>query len=118
VVAGLGRADGGRAPTRASEVATVTTQTLAQVLQQARDEAKTILSALEQAGHPQTEESSAVYLGLVTLQKRIAAMGASGASVLAPEIEQLAALCARKLERLKPLLEQAARLARGGAAPP
>jgi len=99
-------------------VANVTTQTLAQVIQQARDEAKTVLSALEQAGHPQTEESSAVYLGLVTLQKRLAGTGPSGAAVLAPEIDQLAALCTRKLERLKPLLEQAARLARGGAAPP
>ena len=59
----------------------MTTQTLAQLIQQARDEAKTILSAL------------------------------------ASEIEQLAVLCARKLERLKPLLEQAARVARGGAAP-
>lgn len=96
----------------------MTTQTLAQVIQQARDEAKTILSALEQAGHPQTEESSAVYLGLVTIQKRLAATGPSAGSVLAPEIDQLAALCVRKLERLKPLLEQAARLARGGAAPP
>ncbi len=94
----------------------MTTQTLAQLIQQARDEAKTILSALEQ-GHPQTEESSAVYLGLVTLQKRLAATGPSGAGALASEIEQLAVLCARKLERLKPLLEQAARLARGGAAP-
>jgi hypothetical protein len=96
-------------------VAKVTTQTLAQVIQQARDEAKTILSALERAGHPQTEESSAVYLGLVTLQKRLGATGPSAASGLAPGIEQLAALCTRKLERLKPLLEQAARLTRGGA---
>jgi hypothetical protein len=98
-------------------VANVTTQTLAQLIQQARDEAKTILNALEQVGHPQTEESSAVYLGLVTVQKRLAATGPSRASALAPEIEQLAVLCARKLERLKPLLEDAARLARGGAAP-
>jgi hypothetical protein len=98
-------------------VANVTTQPLAQLIQQARDEAKTILGALEQVGHPQTEESSAVYLGLVTLQKRLAAMGPSGASVLAPEVDQLAALCTRKLERLKPLLEQVARLARGSAAP-
>jgi hypothetical protein len=95
----------------------VTTQALAQVIQQARDEAKTILNALERVGHPQTEESSAVYLGLVTLQKRLAAAGASGTSALAADIEQLAALCARKLARLKPLLEEAARLARGGAAP-
>jgi hypothetical protein len=98
-------------------VANLTTQTLAQLIQQARDEAKTILSALEKTGHPQTEESSSVYLGLVTLKKRLAATGPSGAAVLAPEMDQLAALCTRKLERLKPLLAQAARLARGGAAP-
>lgn len=95
----------------------MTTQTLAQLIQQARDEAKAILSALERVGHPQTEESSAVYLGLVTLQKRLAATGPGGASALASEIDQLAALCARKLDRLKPLLEEAARRARGGAAP-
>jgi hypothetical protein len=52
---------------------------------------------------------------LVTLQKRLGATGPSAASGLAPGIEQLAALCTRKLERLKPLLEQAARLTRGGA---
>ncbi len=96
----------------------MTTQTLAQVIQQARDEAKTILSALEQAGHPQTEDSSAVYLGLVTLQKRFAATGAGAAAALAAEIDQLAALCTGKLERLKPLVEQAARLARGGGGAP
>jgi hypothetical protein len=95
----------------------VTTQTLAQLIQQARAEAKTILGALEQVGHPQTEESNAVYLALVTLQKRLAATGPSGATALAPQIEELAVLCARKLERLKPLLEQAARVARGGATP-
>jgi hypothetical protein len=94
----------------------VTTQALAQILQQARDEAKTILTALERVGHPQTEESSAVYLGLVALQKRLAAVGAGGTRVLAADIEQLAALCARQLAPLKPLLEEAARLARGGAA--
>lgn len=101
-----------------SEVAKVTTQTLGQLIQQARDAAKTILSALEQTGHPQTEESSAVYLGLVSLQKRLAAAGPGSANVLAGDIEQLAALCTGKLERLKPVLEQAARVARGGVAPP
>jgi hypothetical protein len=95
----------------------VTTQPLVQLIQKARDEAKTILSALEQTGHPQTEESSAVYLGLVSLQKRLGSTGPGGAGGLAPDIEQLAALCTRKLERLKPVLEEAARLARGGAAP-
>jgi hypothetical protein len=99
-------------------VAQVTTPTLAQLIQQARDESKTILGALEQAGHPQTEQSSAVYLGLVSLQKRLAAAGPGGAAVLAPDIEQLAALCTGKLERLKPLLQLAARLARGAAASP
>ena len=91
----------------------MTAQTLQEVIQQARGDAKTILTALEGAGHPQTNESSSLYLGLVTVQKRLGALGHGRAGEVAADLEQLAALCVGKLERLKPLLEEAVRLARG-----
>ncbi|HYL22363.1 MAG TPA: hypothetical protein VEU74_11425 [Gemmatimonadales bacterium] len=91
----------------------MTSQTLSQVVQQAREAAKAILSTLEQTGHPQTNESSGVYLALVTLQKRLAAQGPGGrVEEFAPELEELAALCQGKLEPLKPLFEEAVRIAR------
>jgi hypothetical protein len=91
----------------------MTAQTLQEIIQQARGEAKAILTALEGAGHPQTNESSSLYLGLVTLQKRLAALGPGRAGEVAGDLEQLARLCVGKLERLKPLFEEAVRLARG-----
>jgi hypothetical protein len=87
---------------------------LADVLRKARDQAKAILGALEQTGHPQTNESSGVYLALVTLHKRLAAQGAAPrVDEFAAELQQLAALCQGKLEPLKPLLEEAVGIARG-----
>lgn len=91
----------------------MTDQTLLEIIQQARNQAKETLTALEGAGHPQTQESNSLYLGLVTVQKRLAAMGAGRAGEVAADLEQLAGLCVGKLERVKPLLEQAVRLARG-----
>jgi len=44
-------------------------QDLGLVISKAREQAKELLTQLE--GHPQTNESSAVYLALVTLQKRL-----------------------------------------------
>ncbi|MGH7548016.1 MAG: hypothetical protein ACREMM_07570 [Gemmatimonadales bacterium] len=46
----------------------MTMPALFHAIQRARDQAKAILDTLEQAGHPQTSESSGLYLGLVTLQ--------------------------------------------------
>jgi hypothetical protein len=91
----------------------MTAQTLQEIIQQARGEAKSILTALDGAGHPQTNESSSLYLGLVTIQKRLVALGPARAGEIASDLQQLAALCVGKLEVLKPLLEQAVRLARG-----
>ncbi|HEU5262715.1 MAG TPA: hypothetical protein VFU41_14945 [Gemmatimonadales bacterium] len=93
----------------------MTMPALLQAIQRARDQAKAILDTLEQAGHPQTSESSGLYLGLVTLQKRLTTRG-TGATVgeFSTELEQLASLCTGKLAVLRPLLEEAARLARGG----
>lgn len=88
---------------------------LSPLIQQARQEAKAILNALEQTGHPQTSESNGLYLALVTLQKRLTAHGtAAGLGEFAAELEQLAGLCTGKLAPLKPRLEEAARLARRG----
>ena len=88
-------------------------QTLPEILQQARTEAKEILTALEGAGHPQTNESSSLYLGLVTVQKRLSALGPGRAGEIAADLDQLVGLCVGKLERLKPILGEAVRLARG-----
>jgi hypothetical protein len=92
----------------------MTSEGLTQVLQRARDQAKTILTTLEQTGHPQTNESSGLYLALVSLQKRLAAPGAAArAHEFATELQELTALCKGKLEPLKSLLEQAVRITRG-----
>jgi hypothetical protein len=92
----------------------VTSQALSQVIQKARDQAKQLLSALERTGHPQTNESSGLYLALVTMQKRLAAHGAAvRPAELAAELEQLAGMCKGKLEPLKALFDEAVRIARG-----
>jgi hypothetical protein len=97
----------------------VTSQALMDVVQRARDRAKEVLTTLEQTGHPQTNESSGVYLALVTLLKRLKAQ-AAGARLdeYAAEIEQIAALCKGKLEPVKPLLDEAMGIARGRQAHP
>jgi len=90
----------------------MTGRTLPDIVKQARDEAKAILTALEQAGHPQTNQSSSVYLGLVAVQKRLAALGSPRFGEVAADLEQLVGLCVGKLERLKPMLDEAVRVAR------
>ena len=91
----------------------MTLHALADVVQKARDQAKAILRDLEQAGHPQTSESSGLYLSLVVLQKRLANLrpGASLVEFVA-ELEQLARMCTDKLAPLKPLLDDARRIAK------
>ena len=96
---------------------TMTTQALVQVIQQARDEAKEILTGLERIGHPETSGSTSLYLGLVMLQKRVAAKGADASlAEFAPELDQFAELCGGELAPLKARLEEAAGIARGGKA--
>jgi hypothetical protein len=90
----------------------VTTPALAQLVKQARDQAKSILATLEQTGHPQTNESSGVYLTLVTLQKRLSERAPTAPlREFVAELTQLAAMCRGKLEPLKPLLDKAVQLA-------
>jgi hypothetical protein len=93
----------------------VATADLLQVVRQARDEAKAILTGLETAGHPQTSESSSLYLALVTIQKRLAQGGAAVVGDFRGELEQLKTLCVGKLEPLKAQLEEALRIARSGS---
>jgi len=82
-------------------------------LREARERAKEILTALEHQGHPQTNQSSSVYLGLVAIQKRLSAGPARVPDPsVARDLEQLISLCDGKLGPVKPLLEAAARLAR------
>jgi hypothetical protein len=87
---------------------------LVRLVSEARDQAKTVLSALEQSGHPQTNESSGVFFGLVTILKQLRAVDPPPTlGHLAGELEQLVGLCTGKLASLEPLVRQAAQLARG-----
>src|SRR2546430_6801979 len=52
-------------------MATNPREELIRAVSQAKDQAKTILAALEQQGHPQTNESNGVYFGLVTILKQL-----------------------------------------------
>jgi hypothetical protein len=79
----------------------------------ARDQAKRFLTALEQEGHPETSRSNALYLALVLLRKRLMKEAPTPAAVMT-ELEQLLALCEGKLARVKPELEDALKIARGG----
>ena len=87
---------------------------LALALQQAKEQAKELLAALEGAGHPQTNQSSSLYLGLVAMSKQAAAIGpvARLPAGLVSDLEQLARLCDGKLAPIKPALDEALRLAR------
>jgi hypothetical protein len=87
------------------------TESLAELIQQARKAARAILDELERAGIPPTNESSALYLGLVTIQKRLTKPDALPAlGELASELQQLAGLCTGKLEPVKTMLDEAVRV--------
>lgn len=78
----------------------------------ARDQAKKLLTALEQQGHPETSRSSSLYLALVSIRKRLTKDEQPPAAVIT-DLEQLLTLCEGKLARLKPELEDALKIARG-----
>ncbi|PYO16623.1 MAG: hypothetical protein DMD31_02275 [Gemmatimonadetes bacterium] len=97
-------------------MATNPREQLLRVVNEARDQAKTILTTLEQQGHPQTSESNGVYFGLVTILKQLRTLEPAPAlGGLASELEQLAGLCVGKLAPLEALLREAARVARTGS---
>lgn len=88
-----------------------TREDLVRIISAARDQAKKLLTALEQQGHPETSRSSSLYLALVTLRKRLTKEEAAPAAVVA-ELEQLVTLCEGKLARIRPELEDALKIAR------
>lgn len=89
----------------------MTANALGDVIQQARNKARAILDELERVGAPNTNESSGLYLGLVTIQKRLAAQVTAGTvAEIATELQQLAGLCTGKLEAVKPFLDEALRI--------
>ena len=85
---------------------------LVRAVSAARDQAKRLLTALEQQGQPETSRSSALYLALVALRKRLT-KEAPAPSAVVTELEQLLTLCEGKLARIKPEVEDALRIARG-----
>lgn len=89
-------------------------QTLGLAVRKARDQAKTILNTLEGQSHPETGRSSAVYLALVTIQKRLLATDPPPPPVseFITQLEQLAQDCSGRLAPIKPMIEDAVRVAR------
>jgi hypothetical protein len=84
---------------------------LIRAISTARDEAKRLLTALEQQGHPETSRSSSLYLALVSIRKRLT-KGEEPPGAVLTELDQLLTLCEGKLARIKPELEEALRIAR------
>jgi hypothetical protein len=80
----------------------------------ARDEAKRILSELETRGHPQTNLSSGLYLALVGIEKRLRAVDPPPGPIaqFIADLEELLRQCDGKLAPVKPLIEEAIRIAR------
>ena len=78
----------------------------------ARDQAKKLLTALEQQSHPETSRSSSLYLALVSIRKRLT-KDEQPPAALVTELEQLLTVCEGKLARIKPDLEDALKIARG-----
>ena len=78
----------------------------------ARDQAKKLLTALEQQGHPETSRSSSLYLALVSIRKRLT-KDEQPPAALVTELKQLLTVCEGKLARIKPDLEDALKIARG-----
>ena len=93
----------------------VSHQDLAAAVRRARDEAKGILNQLQSQRHPDTAQSSSLYLALVTLQKRLLVVDPAPPPIASfiPELQQLAQACDGKLASIKPLIEDALRRARG-----
>jgi hypothetical protein len=89
-------------------------QNLGVAVQKARDEAKRILMELESRGHPQTNQSSGLYLALVGIQKRLRAVDPPPAPIaqFISDLEESLRHCEGKLASVKPLVEEALRIAR------
>jgi hypothetical protein len=81
----------------------------------ARDHARKVLNQLERQGHGQTGKSSAVYLALVAIHKRLMAVDPPPPPVahFVPDLVHLVRGCEGRLSAIKPLLEAALRVAHG-----
>ena len=92
----------------------ITPQDLVAAVRVARERARELSGFLESQGHPQTRDSNALYLALVSIQKRLLTVDPAPHPVVrfVPELEQLTAQCKGKLAPMKPLLEAALRIAR------
>jgi len=93
----------------------LTHQSLAAAVGKARDQAKATLDTLQTQRHPETARSSALYLALVSIQKRLLTVDPAPTAVSAfvPELAQLVGQCEGKLAAIKPQVESALRLAAG-----
>ena len=80
------------------------------MLECAREKARALITGMEQRGHPQLTESSALYLALVAIRKQVN-LEAPPRGVVA-ELEQLVRQCDGELASLRPALEAAWRVAR------
>jgi hypothetical protein len=88
-------------------------QNVGLAVHKARDEAKRILTELESRGHPQTNQSSALYLALVGIEKRLRAVDPPPAPIaqFIRDLEDLLRQCEGKLAPVKSLIEEALRVA-------
>ncbi len=91
-------------------------QNVARAVHKARDEARAILNKLEALGHPETSQSSALYLALVMMQKRLLAVDPPPPPLaqMIPDLTQLASRCEGTLAPIKPHIDEALRVARAG----
>jgi len=89
-------------------------QNVGHAVQKARDEAKRLLTDLETRGHPQTNQSSALYLALVGIQKRLLAVDPPPPPIAqsVSDLQELVRQCDGKLAPVKALIEEALRIAR------
>ena len=83
-------------------------------VRKAREESKRILTQLESGGHPQTNQSSALYLALVGIQKRLLATDPPPPPIaqFISDLDGLLRQCDGKLAPVKPLIEEALGIAR------
>ena len=92
---------------------------LAVAIGAAKELAKSLLLDVERDGSVPTGRSSAVYLSLVVMQKQLLTVDPPPPplSQFVADLDQLSRACRGRLDPLKPLVEAALRVARGGGAP-
>jgi hypothetical protein len=89
-------------------------QTLAVAVGAAKDQARALLQQFERRGDPLTGRSSAVYLALVVIHERLLAADPPPVAHFIPDLEHLSRTCSTRLASVRPLIEAALSVARGG----